>query len=242
MVRLGFNLLAFFSCLIAGILSGSIRRAETYNRDEQQIASHKYYDFLANAKPGESVSVEQEPTQIDLGEARKTFCTDPTIRPIWKLIRRTPEVREALEYVWSPFDDPDCKAMFELNDVYLDRDGRTEILVRGGGTALCGAVGNCDFWVIKREREGLRILLHADDYIDVTDMGKQVLRARTKGYADLLLKGHFSASETSYSTYKFNGKKYVETKCLYNIPDNYTDQNTKWRFITCKEFYRRLNL
>ena len=32
-----------------------------------------------------------------------------------------------------------------------------------------------------------------------------------------MLKGHFTAAETTYSYYKFNGKKYDESKCLMEI-------------------------
>jgi hypothetical protein len=248
MARFGLNFLTFFVSLTIGISFGAVRldfsSERDLRRDQLPAESPEKYDFFAGHKQIESTSPEQNSVRIDPSEVRKTFCSDPAIRPIWKLIRRDPEVREALEYVWSPFGDSDCKAMFELKYVDLDRDGRAEILVRGGGTALCGAVGNCDFWVIKRERTGLRLLLHADDYIDATDMGKQVLKTRTNGHADLLLKGHFSASETSYSTYKYNRRRYVESRCRYHVPNyndpKYDNENPTWHFISCREFYRGL--
>lgn len=240
--------MTFFVSLAIGAFSGSLKLrpiSESSTRDTtERVTAGEYYDFFAADKKVESTPPANTSPQIEPGEARKTFCSDPEIRPIWRLIRRDPEVREALEYVWNPFDNPDCKAMFELKYVDLDRDGRAEILVRGG-VALCGAVGNCDFWVIKRERKSLRLLLHAGDYIDATDMGKQVLKARTNGYADLLLKGHFSASETRYSTYKFNGRRYVESKCRYHVPNyddpQYDNENPTWHLISCREFSRNLN-
>lgn len=251
MTRFGLQVLTFCLSLTIGLVSGLL---ELNSSDEGEslgknttgpVTTGEYYDFFAATKAVESRPPAQNSPQIERGEARKTFCSDSTMRPIWKLIRRDPEVREALEYVWSPIDSADCKKMFELKYLDLDRDGRAEILVRGGGITLCGAVGNCDFWVIKRDPKGLRVLLHADDYIDATDMGKQVLKSRTNGYTDLLLKGHFSASETSYSTYKYNGRRYVESKCLYHVPNyndrRYDDKDPTWHFITCREFSRNLN-
>lgn len=236
--------------MAVGVIFGSFWATFSNKTAVREVSSHRgasmqYYDFLAVRKLAEPAPTEPKPTPIDQGELRKTFCSDPTIRPIWKLITRDPDVREALAYVWSPFGNPDCKTMFELKYVDLDRDGREEILVRGGGSALCGAVGNCDFWVIKRGRKGLRVLLHADDYTDATEMGKQVLKARTNGYADLLLKGHFSASATSYSTYEYNGRRYVESQCRYHVPNynhpQYDTENPRWHFISCTKFSRNLN-
>jgi len=248
MARFGLQLLTFFLSLAIGVFSGLIRlgpASESRTHDTtERVTAGEYYDFFAANTADASTPPANIYSKIVPGEARKTFCSNPTIRPIWKLIRRDPEVREALEYVWSTWDYSDCKDMFELKYVDLDRDGRAEILVRGGGTQLCGGVGNCDFWVIKRERKGLRLLLHADDYVDVTDMGKQVLKVRTNGYADLLLKGHFSASETSYSTYKYNGRRYVETKCRYHVPNyndpHYDNEKPTWHFISCREFNREM--
>lgn len=237
--------LIFAICLTFGIISGSLsfRVAEDTKPAEgtpQPLPEH--HDFFARVRTEEFSSPEPSPAPLDPSEVRKTFCTDPAIRPIWKLIRRNKDVREALDHVWSRYDDPDCRSMFELKYVDLDRDGRAEILVRGGRVALCGAVGNCDFWVIKQERKGLRLLLHGNDYIDATDMGKQVLKTRTNGYADLLLKGHSSVSETSYSTYKYDGRRYVERRCRYELPNyedpNYNSEKPTWHFISCREFLK----
>ncbi|MGQ0541454.1 MAG: hypothetical protein ACT4O9_06340 [Blastocatellia bacterium] len=148
-------------------------------------------------------------------------------------------MREILDYTTQ---SPDCRDVFEIKHVDLNRDGRKEILVRSTTAQFCGAVGNCDFWIFERRRSGLRMLLHGDDYWDVTKMGDQVKRTRTNGYSDILLKGHFSVSETSYSTYKFNGRKYVETKCLYETPKEHNGDKTTWEFVTCKEFYRERGL
>lgn len=238
------SIIVFAFCFGLGI-SMSLNTASVPTEKKKRIeteppsAASDNYDFFANTEPSSEKNVG--PTKL-----QKTFCTDPEILPIWKLIRRDPEVREALDYVWSSFDVSDCKEMFELKYVDLDRDGRKEILVRARTVGLCGAVGNCAFWIIKREQKQLKILLYSSDYFDITEMGRQTLSTRTNGYSDVILKGHFSAAETSYSTYKFNGRKYVERKCLYHVPNyanpRYSSEDPTWHFITCKAFYKSLNL
>lgn len=159
------SIIVFALCFGLGILA-SMNTVSVPTERRKRIetvllsAASNSSDFVANPEKHSSEK-DGDPPQV-----QKTLCTDPKILPIWKLIRRDADVREALENVWSPFDSPDCKDMVELKYMDLDRDGRAELLVRGGGTGLCGAVGNCDFWVIRRERNGLRLLLHADDYID----------------------------------------------------------------------------
>lgn len=248
--RYRFNFLIFIGCLIAGIVFSSVRlelskKSGPRNASTEQTTSHEYYDFLTVPKPAEPMPPIAEPTPIPAGEVRKTYCLDSRIRPIWNLIRRDPDVREALTYVWSRFDSPNCKEMFELKYIDLDLDGWKEVLVRSRTFTLCGAAGNCDFWVIKQERDGRRVLLYAKDYVGSTAMGKQVIKARTNGYADLLLKGNGSISETTYSTYKFNGRKYVEGKCVYEFPNyhdpRYSEDKPTWQRVPCREFYRGLN-
>ena len=166
------------------------------------------------------------------------FCNDPAIKPIWNAIRRDEEVREALDHRASPVD---CHEAFEIGYFDLNGDGKKEILARAIGIPFCGAVGNCDVFVLQKTRKGLRLLLHADDYTDASEMGEQLSQSRTNGYLDVTTKGHFSASETSYTTYKFNGGKYVEISCKYEIATYDRDNKLALESISCKEFYRRLD-
>lgn len=131
-----------------------------------------------------------------------------------------------------------CDDLFERTDVDLNNDGSPEILLRG---VPCGGTGNCSFNVFQRTRSGYRVLLDSTDYIDRAQMGEQVLKRRTNGYSDVLLRGHFSAAETSFTYFRFNGRKYVESHCLFEVHD-YTEEGAViWRFITCHEFYKRLS-
>lgn len=193
-------------------------------------ARHDFFEIAAPERP--------KPT-VRYAPPKKTFCSDSEILPIWNALFRDKESREVLEY---STDVQDCREILEIKYIDLNGDRRKEVLVRAVTIPSCGAVGNCDFWVLEKRTGRHRILLHGDDYWDASRMGEQVLRNRTKGYRDILLKGHFSASDTSYSTYRFNGNRYIESRCRYHIPDheNSTADETKWHFVTCNEYARRL--
>jgi len=171
-------------------------------------------------------------------ELQPKVCDDPEIRPIWNAIRLDKEVRQALD---GQASSSNCRDAFEIGYFDLNRDGKQEILARAIGIPFCGAVGNCDVFVLQKTRKGLRLLLHADDYTDATEMKEQLSQSRTNGYLDITTKGHFSASETSYTTYKFNGRKYVEISCKYEIATYDRDNKLALESISCKEFYRRLD-
>lgn len=198
-----------------------------------QPVSSKGYDFFSQPQ----ITVKWKPGPV----YENVPCRDSTILPIWNAIRRDKELREDLDAGRS-----DCSDLFEFKNVDLNQDGKMEILVRGQAPPLCGGTGNCRFWVFEKNGSSYRMLLAASDDADRSEMGQQIRRQRTNGYSDLLLKGHFSAAETSFSKFKFNGRKYVESDCSYEVPDyeNFQgiDQPPKWRFISCKEFYRDLNL
>lgn len=191
------------------------------------VVQSEAYDFFSSPQmPAEPISELV---------AKKTYCHDPKLVGIWNTIRREKEVRELLDYTT---ESPDCKDMFEVKYVDLNLDRRPEILVRARTIQFCGAVGNCDLWVLDTTGKQYRVLLHADDYVDRSDMGEQVRPTKTHGYSDLLLKGHFSAGNTSFSTYKFDGKKYRESRCLYETYKYDEDNKPKWYFVKCSEFYR----
>jgi hypothetical protein len=190
------------------------------------------YDF--SARVPDDASNRHAPIE------RKTYCTDRRIMPIWNTLLGDKASREVLEY---STDVTDCKDILEIKYFDLNGDRKYEVLVRAVSIPSCGAVGNCDFWILEKRNGRFRIILHDNDYWDITEMGKQVLRERTNEYRDILLKGHFSAAETSFVTYRYNGKRYVQARCRYQVPDHSrSDANqTKWHFIPCIEFARRLD-
>jgi hypothetical protein len=241
MHRIDIKLLAFSIGFMIGIGSSMLMRERKEPSGHPDIPravaidEHpiRGYDFVSSpSRPKIPVTPASDLV------TKKTYCRDPKILPIWNAIRRNKEWREILAYTT---ESPDCADMFELKHVDLNHDGKMEDLVRGRTIEMCGGVGNCQFWVFEKRGKDYQILLNASDYIDRSIMGQQIRRAQTNGYSDLLLKGHFSAAETSFTDYKFNGRKYVESGCLYEVPDyRGGDQPAKWHFISCKEFYRDL--
>src|SRR5829696_3631212 len=113
-------------------------------------------------------------------------CYDMNILPIWHELKKDEEFQDRVGY-WS--DSSDCSDMLEIKIVDLNSDGKKEFLVRGKNFHLCGAVGNCGFWIFEKKGSRFRRLLSGSDYVDISALGEQVLRTKTKGYADLLLRG-----------------------------------------------------
>ena len=185
------------------------------------------YDFFSAPK----VAPIEEPLRQELS------CYDLHLLPVWNALKNDDEFSER---VGHSNDSANCSDMLEVERVDLNRDGRKELLVRGKNFHLCGATGNCGFWVFEEGRTRPRMLLSASDYVDIAELGQQVLRSRTHGYSDLLLKGHFSAAETGHYTYKFDGQKYIQKRCMYEVPKYDRSNEVSWEMITCEEFDRRI--
>jgi|GEM_PF-4088390 len=169
---------------------------------------------------------------------KRIRCTNDTLNRTIHILKRFKDFREDLD---ESVDVDNCKDLFELFLVDLNGDGTREIMLRATTVPFCGAVGNCGFWIFERHGNKYKLLLQASDYVDRVKMGDQILGSVTRGYHDILLRGHFSAGETGFYYMKFNGKKYVDGRCLYEVP-NYKSKKLKWHFITCDEFYASLNL
>ena len=162
----------------------------------------------------------------------KPFCNDQNILPVWKIL-----LKDKYFWEWEPIAEYslDCKDMLEIKKVDLNQDGDVEILLRGNNFNLCSPVGNCAFWIFEKRIKNYRKILYSTDYIDVSKLGEQILKRKTNDYSDILLKGHLSGYETSFTKYKFNGKKYIETKCSVET----FHMNGEREFITCKEWQKK---
>lgn len=229
------NLLAFFVAISFGSICGMLadRILKTTDAVTDEVVAESETVAVTQISP-QSATDEK----IDQEEQQRKTCTDSEVRPVWNAIRRNKKVKDALDDAISPSD---CRAAFEIGYFDLNGDGKKEVFARAIGIPFCGAVGNCDLFILKRTIGGLRLLLHADDQIDLANMGEQISRRSTNGYLDITTKGHFSASETSFTTYKFNGSRYVETGCKYQVPEYDRSGRLSWELISCKEFYRRLD-
>lgn len=163
------------------------------------------------------------------------FCNNPKISKIWDFLQNDRDFKE-----WNPItaDSLDCEELLEIKEIDLNRDGKTEIILRGQNN-LCSAVGNCAFWIFANDGKSYKKLLYATDYSEAEDFGNQIKTAKTNRFSDIVMKGHLTASDTTYETYKFDGKKYKQSKCLIETPVIRTSDKPKWEFVGCKEFYKR---
>lgn len=163
---------------------------------------------------------------------RKPFCRDKRILPVWKLIQKDWyfEFRSGGKFI-----KPNCSDMFEVLFYDLNQDGKNEILLRGSSPDLCGAVGHCGFWIFEKKGRKYRKILSSADYVDITKMGNQIRREKTNGYHEIITKGHWNASDTRHSIFIFNGRKYIESRCLVDYYVRGTSPDPKWKFITCRE-------
>ena len=128
----------------------------------------------------------------------------------------------------------DCAEMLEIKPVDLNADGAKELLVRGKYD-LCGATGNCNFWIFAKRGERYRKLLSSSDYFEGRELGDQIVRSKTNGYRDISVKGHITASDTSYQNYRFTGHNYVASRC---VVESYLFSMNRRQIVNCKEFER----
>ena len=222
------GLIAFAIGLVGAFLSGSISssfKTSGPNSISERMPAAPLREFRSRKASRESAGVIERPIQ----------CHDQILKPVMKIMFKDSEVREEVN---RRIEVDECTDLFEHTLADLNSDGVNEILVRG---VPCGATGNCAFWIFQRRGQKYRVLERGGDYTDRAKMGDQILRTKTRGYYDILLRGHFSAAETGFYYLKFNGRKYELDRCLYEVPD-YRSKKPKWHFITCDEFEASLNL
>jgi hypothetical protein len=178
-------------------------------------------------RPLESVTIPR--TSLELA------CYDPHILPIWSELKKDDEFKDRIDGETGQLN---CSEMLEVRRLDLNRDGNDEVVVRGKGPDLCSGTGNCGFWVFERLNGRTRVLLSGSSYFDATEIGPEIQRSRTRSYSDILLTGHSSAAETSYRTYKYDGRRYTETRCMYQVPRYDSPDGRRLQWITCAEYDR----
>lgn len=95
---------------------------------------------------------------------------------------------------------------FKLID--LNGDGVAEVIAQASGDILCGATGNCTFWVFIREKNQYKMLLQEDGI-----QGFTVQPTQTGGYRDLVLTRHESADWFDLYSYRFRNGQYRPVGC-----------------------------
>lgn len=160
-------------------------------------------------------------------------CSDKKILPIWNELKKDSEFIDRME----TYDETaDCTNRIEIDEIDLNGDSRKEYVVWGRYN-FCGGTGNCSLWVLEKRRGKLRMILSSGGYYGESKWF-EVKKRSTNGFRDLLIKGHFTAAETHYGRYKYNGRKYVESDCKMEI---YSSNAIEPQFISCREHERRIN-
>ncbi|HVF31167.1 MAG TPA: hypothetical protein VNA22_09355 [Pyrinomonadaceae bacterium] len=164
-------------------------------------------------------------------------CYDPHILPIWSELKKDEQFEQRLDGETGRLN---CSEMLEVRRLDLNRDGSEEVIARGKGPDLCSATGNCGFWVFEHENGRTLVLLSGSSYVEANEIGSEILRwSRTRSYDDILLTGHSSAAETSYRTYKFDGRRYAEARCMYQVPSYHSPGGREMEWITCSAYDNR---
>lgn len=83
-----------------------------------------------------------------------------------------------------------------IRAVDLSGDGIREFAAQSSGDQSCSPTGNCDFWILRQDR---------DKY--------SVMPTVTNGFHDIVLGQHGSATETGLTLYRFDGSRYRRVSC-----------------------------
>lgn len=210
-------------------------------KSSEKIEATRTKNFSPKIEPVQSYSIRETkqilpetPEEKEVLEDR--VCSDKKIPLVWKELEKDEDFRERTGFSGI---SANCIDILEALSVDLNGDGQKEILLRGKLSPLCSAVGNCGFWIFEKKGKNYRKILASSDYAEIAEIGSQIKKTKTKGYNNILLKGHITAGDTSYRFYKFDGRKYKESKCLVNAYIPGTSDNPKWEFMSCREFYKR---
>jgi hypothetical protein len=119
------------------------------------------------------------------------------------------QIKEAMS------EDGDTAGALESNmtvkkrDINGDRQPEYFIEIYSGG--LCGALANCPDWVYQKTGDSYKLLLRT--------FGRELTpeKTSTNKYIDLRSTGGDSATQDSFSIFKFNGEKYKATNCYSRV-------------------------
>jgi hypothetical protein len=90
-----------------------------------------------------------------------------------------------------------------------------EGLIVQGRDLLCGATGNCQTWVFRKDRRNW-VSLFPDQVPLASGFG---FTNSTNRIPDFLVAAHVSADEVDYSYYSYDGRNYSVARCYRAKPD-----------------------
>lgn len=101
----------------------------------------------------------------------------------------------------------------------LDGDGTPELAVRASGETGACTTQNCGFWIFRQQDGGYVEIL--SDMVGYS--GYTVLNQSHGGLLDLAVSQHYSAAETAYAIFRFDGAAYRQATCVLKT---YEDETT----------------
>ena len=105
--------------------------------------------------------------------------------------------------------------------VDLNHDGEPEVIAQGAGNYHCSPTGNCPVWVFRRVRDKFTLILEA--------IGQTfIVEKRARGYSDIVVRMHGSASVSSFEVFRYEKGEYRQTGC-YLATWDWTDKSPKSR-------------
>lgn len=116
-----------------------------------------------------------------------------------------------------------CKDIYELKKVDLNKDGRKEILIEGSTFGLCNMRGNCEFWVFEKVGKKYKQILYHE-----WTFSYKISHRFTNGYANIEVYANSSNGNPSHylHIHKFNHKSYKLKKC-FSVYEFFYDDKSK---------------
>ena len=109
-----------------------------------------------------------------------------------------------------------------VKKVRLSDDPNGQIIAQASDQNVCGATGNCPFWVFEKRGKGFVLLLESFGQVYTIEAGK------TEGYHDLVVATHGSAFQKTVNLYQFEAGRYERRACHeFTWPSGTNDQGTQ---------------
>lgn len=108
---------------------------------------------------------------------------------------------------------------FRVKRIAIGPGGVTGLVVQGMGSCMCGATGNCPFWLIG-ENGSPRLLL-----TEPVIQSFAIESVQSHGYYDVVLGSHDSAMRIDLQRFRFDGTRYRRHGCaLLESGDQFGNQ------------------
>lgn len=95
-----------------------------------------------------------------------------------------------------------------IKRIRLDDAGLSGLVVQGNGDCMCGATGNCNFWLIAERPSGFDVVLRT-----IGIQSFEIKKTMANGYFDVVLGSHDSATRTDLGLYHYTGTYYRRAAC-----------------------------